>query len=140
MRRRGAEPDELVRKWFKLLKLPGVKTAVAECQACLKWRKAQNNCRQRAHLLTECTKYQELIKSEDRSMKFTVQATLNRYAEPVDEVKKARLNCKFALALYTTSKAFSSFDDPTWTDFFKELGYTTLTRQALAGPLLDSVY
>jgi len=73
-------------------------------------------------------------------MKFSVQTTLNRYAQPVDEVKLARLNHKFALALYTTGKAFSSFDDLTWTDFFKELGYTTPTRQALAGPLLNSVY
>jgi len=44
------------------------------------------------------------------------------------------------LALYTTSKAFSSFNDLTWIDFFKELGYTTPIRQALAGALLDSVY
>jgi hypothetical protein len=33
-----------------------------------------------------------------------------------------------------------TFDDPTWVDFFRELGYTPPTRQALADTLLDSVY
>jgi hypothetical protein len=73
-------------------------------------------------------------------MRFTTQSTIKQYLPAVDSVKKARLDCKFALALYTTRKAFSSFDDPTWVDFFAELGYVTPTRQALAKPLLDSVY
>jgi hypothetical protein len=41
MGRCGAEPNELVRKWFRPLKLLGLKTQVAECQACFKWRRAQ---------------------------------------------------------------------------------------------------
>jgi hypothetical protein len=73
-------------------------------------------------------------------MKFPVQTTLDQYPPSVNEVKKARLDHKFALALYTTGKSFSTFDDPTWTDFFKELGYTPPTRQALVGSLLNSVY
>jgi len=44
------------------------------------------------------------------------------------------------LALYTTRKSFATFNDPTWVDFFKELGYVTPNRHALAGPLLKSVY
>ena len=58
----------------------------------------------------------------------------------MDSVKKARLDRKFALALYATGKAFSSFSDPTWAGFFAELGYVIPTRQALAKPLLDSAY
>ena len=73
-------------------------------------------------------------------MKFTTQSTLNQYILAVNFVKKARLNRKFALALYTTSRAFSSFDNPTQVDFFVELGYATPTQQALAKPLLDLVY
>ncbi len=80
MRRRGAEPDELVRRWFKLLKLPGVKIPDAECQAALN---------------------EKILK---------------------------HFYHKFALALCTTNKAFSSFNNPAWTDFFKQLRYTILTR------------
>jgi hypothetical protein len=73
-------------------------------------------------------------------MRFTTQSTIKQYLPAVDSVKKAQLDCKFALALYTTGKAFLGFDNPTWVDFFAELGYVTPTRQALAKLLLDSVY
>jgi hypothetical protein len=87
IRRRGAKADPFVEKWFKKYTLKGVKTPVAECQACFKWRKAQNTCRQRAHLF-ECDKYQELTRSEDRSMN---QTTLYQFTPSVtvDSVKKA---------------------------------------------------
>jgi hypothetical protein len=73
-------------------------------------------------------------------MRFTTQSTIKQYLPAVDSIKKARLDCKFALALYTTRKAFLSFNNPTWVNFFAELGYVTPTRQALAKPLLDLVY
>jgi len=137
--RRGAEPDPLIRKWFKLYDLPGSKTPVAECQACFKWRKAQNTCRQQSHLLSQCTKYQEITDIDNRSKKFT-QTTLDQHVPTIPELKKKQLGYKFALALYTTGKSFTTFDDPTWVDFFKELSYVTPNRHALSGPLLESVY
>jgi hypothetical protein len=126
MGRRGDEPDPLIRKWFKLFDLPGVKKPVAECQACFKWRRAQNTCRLRAHLLSECTKHQGFLQFTERSEKFK-QSTIGNYLPAVDNVKKARLFRKLALALFVTGKSFSKFEDPTWIDFFEELGYTPPT-------------
>jgi hypothetical protein len=68
------------------------------------------------------------------------QPSILEHVPTVNSIKKALLNRKFALALYTTSKSFSTFEDPTWTDFFKKLGYVPPTRQSLAKPLLNSVY
>lgn len=139
MGRQGAEPDPLVRKWFKLLELLGVKKPIAECQACFRWRRAQNTSRQRAHLLSECLKYQELASASDR-VKFRTQTTLDCHLPTIDEAKKTQLDQKLALAIYVTGKAFASFKDPAWIDFFAEFSYKPPTKQALAGPLLNHAY
>ena len=38
---------------------------------------------------------------------------LNQHVPTILELKKKQLNYKFALALYTTKKSFTAFDDPT---------------------------
>ncbi|KAI9743520.1 MAG: hypothetical protein M1818_002833 [Claussenomyces sp. TS43310] len=45
--------------------------------------------------------------------------------------QKRRIDEKLALAMYATGQQFSLFEDPLWTDFFKELGYVVPARQTL---------
>jgi hypothetical protein len=49
-------------------------------------------------------------------MKLLYQSTLNQHVPAVSSTKKALLDRKFVLALYTTGKPFSTFEDPTWVD------------------------
>jgi hypothetical protein len=133
---RGQLPNELVCKHFKLFEVPGAKKPVAECQCCFKYRKAQNTCRQRTHLLEECTKYHEFAFINQPK----AQSKINRHFPTLDTARKALLNQKFALAIYATGRAFTAFEDPTWLDFFKELGYKPPSASAIAGPLLDQAY
>jgi Protein of unknown function (DUF 659) len=87
-------------------------------------------------LLEECTKYHEILSVD----KPKTQSTLHQHFPPISTARKAVLDKKFALAVYTTSRAFTAFEDPTWLDFFKELGYKPPTASALARPLLDQVH
>ena len=42
--------------------------------------------------------------------------------------------------MFQLNNTLYTFNDSTWADFFKELGYTPPRRQALADTRLDSVY
>ena len=59
-----------------------------------------------------CTRYHQIV--ESRAQIQTTLPTLLR----IDKARKARINQKLALAIYTTSRLFSAFQDPTWLDFF----------------------
>ena len=47
---------------------------------------------------------------------------------------------KFALAMFTSTVAFSQFETPEWKDFFKCLNFELPSRHAISGPTLDSLY
>jgi hypothetical protein len=134
MRRHGALPDASVHRHFDYIETEGARKPVAVCKCCNKYRKAKNTCRQRVHLLEECTKYHQIVESGAQIQ--TKLPTLPR----IDEARKARIDQKLALAIYTTGRPFSAFQDPAWLDFFQEFNYTPPTRSAIAGPLLDTTY
>ena len=72
MGRRGQLPDESVHKIFKLLTIPGVKTPVAECECCFKYRKARNTYQERTYLLEECTQYYEILSAKEAKVQSTL--------------------------------------------------------------------
>jgi hypothetical protein len=132
MPHRGAMPDELVHDYFDYITMAGARKPVAVCKCCNKYRKAKNTSRQRVHLLEECPKYYPTVDTK-------VQTKLPVYPK-MDEARKNRIDQKLALAIYTTGRPFSAFQDEAWLDFFKEFNYTPPTRAALARTLLNFTY
>jgi hypothetical protein len=123
-----------VHKHFDYINIEGARKLIAVCKCCNKYRKAKNTCRQRVHLLEECTKYHQIVEEKARIQ--THLPTLPR----IDEARKVRIDQKFALAIYTTGRSFSTFEDATWLDFFKEFNYTPPTRSAISSGLLNTTY
>jgi hypothetical protein len=46
----------------------------------------------------------------------------------------------FALAIYTSTASFSTFETPEWKAFHTKLNFNAPSRKALAGHLLDKCY
>jgi len=103
MRRHGALLDASVHQHFDYLKVEGARKPIVVCKCCNKYRKAKNTYRQRVHLLEEYTRYHQIV--ESRAQIQTTLPTLLR----IDEARKARIDQKLALAIYTTSRLFSAF-------------------------------
>jgi hypothetical protein len=133
----GAPQHYHIHKEFTLLPLKAEKIRKVECKHC-HIIKAQNTSRQREHLKI-CTIFQEFLQRKGGISKL-FKASNQSSLPTINAIKRQPLDLKLAKAIFVTGKPFSTFDDPTFQEFFGEFGYKLPTRQAFGGSLLDEVY
>src|SRR5436305_1306960 len=110
---------------------PSVKTLLANCIRCKKYSRAKNTTRQQEHLL-ECTGFAEWKKANQSKSKNNEQQTLTTMLSPrLDPVRKARIDQKFANAIFESGSPFSLFEHPAFKEAFAEFGYTPPNRKTI---------
>jgi len=119
---------------------PSVKTLLANCIRCKKYSKAKNTTQQQEHLL-ECTAFAEWKKANQSKSKNSEQQILTTMLLPrLDPARKARIDQKFANAIFESGSPFSLFEHPAFKEAFAELGYTPPNRKVIGDKLLQESY
>jgi len=105
----GRLPDSAIHRHFEYKSAGnGRKVELATCLCCRKYKKARNTSRQEQHLL-KCPKYLEWERSNTSKLQTKITSYIRN---PIDPTRKSRLDQKFALAIYTTGRPFSTIEDP----------------------------
>ena len=105
------------------------------CGADKAWNSTQFGSRH----LEKCAKYKAAREEEingERLSKRLRGSNVHDSSAPKD----LDIADKFALAMFTSTVAFSQSETPEWKDFFKCLNFELPSRHAISGPTLDSLY
>ena len=116
---------------------PLAKCQTAVCKLCGGYNAAKSIERERKHLLDKCPKYEawELANNEK------LQTKIRDYLmSPIDLERKDKLDDLFAFAMFKTGRPFTAFEDDSWIQFFKELGYQPPSASTISTKLLDKAF